>query len=163
MKNRLSVCAISIAIGAVFLVTGCATSNNNSVTIPAANAALSFAYGSPLMADQLRNAGLGERFVEYWQAHADKNWKRRYAMEKFPRDLEEKFYVAYHANAWQLKSVAITGVQITEKEATVDVVLTVVDPEKKIEIPQYQRDKWVVIDSVWRHVVQDPMLSGTFQ
>ena len=145
MKNRLSVCAISIAIGAVFLVTGCATSNNNSVTIPAANAALSFAYGSPLMADQLRNAGLGERFVEYWQAHADKNWKRRYAIEKFPRDLEEKFYVAYHANAWQLKSVAITGVQ------------------KKIEIPQCQRDKWVVIDSAWLHVVQDPMLSGTFQ
>ena len=84
-------------------------------------------------------------------------------MEKFPRALDEKFYVAYHANAWQLNSVKITDVQIAEKEAAVDVVLTVVEPEKKTQIPQYQKDKWVFVDGVWRHVVQDPMLSGTFQ
>ncbi|MBK6593454.1 MAG: hypothetical protein IPG23_12300 [Burkholderiales bacterium] len=76
-----------------------------------------------------------DSFVDYWQAHADRNWKRRYAIEKFPRALEEKFYVAYHANAWQLKSIMITGVQVAAKEATVDIVLTVVDPEKKTEIP----------------------------
>ena len=163
MKNRLPACAISIAIGAVIFVSGCATSNSNSSTASAANTALSFVYGSPAMVDQLRNAGLGDLFVDYWQAHADRNWKRRYAIEKFPRALEEKFYVAYHANAWQLKSIMITGVQVAAKEATVDIVLTVVDPEKKTEIPQYQKDKWAVVDGVWRHVVQDPMLSGTFQ
>ena len=162
MNFKMSVRAISLAVGIVALCAGCATNGGNFPTAVAA-VPLSILYETPSLAEELGKSGIKDRFSDYWQAHASKNWKLRYELEKFPRPLEEKFYVAYHANAWSLRSVKVTGVQQTSLEVTVDLVLSLVDPEKKSDIVQYQKDKWVMVEGSWRHVVQDPMLTGSFQ
>lgn len=162
MKFSMSMRAISLAIGIIALCTGCAT-NGGNLTSAVATPPLSILYETPSLADELGKSGIKDGFFDYWQAHTSKNWKRRYELEKFPRPLEEKFYVAYHANAWSLRSLKITGIQQTSLEVSVDLVLSMADPAKKSDVVQYQKDKWVKVDGAWLHVVQDPMLAGSFQ
>lgn len=162
MKLNLSAIAFSVAVGASILCVGCATSMGTASS-EVAKPVLSVSFASTSMADDLAKVGLQRVFTDYWQAHTDRNWKHRFETEIFPRPLEERFYIAYHANAWALGSVKVTGVELTSQEASVEIALTLINPDKRTESVQYQKDKWKVVDGAWRHVVQDPMLSGAFQ
>ena len=164
------VAAFTLTLSLVALVggSGCANSpspasNAQSEKTPAAmstSARLPLRFKATADAEALKNAGLANPLYAYWQAHLDRDWKQRFAIEKFPRPVEEKFYVAYHANAWPLKSLEVLSVAIKGDEASVDLGFTWVEPEKSKDVARTQRDKWVRAEGQWRHVVSDPMLSG---
>lgn len=162
MKLKTAALAICLAIGSASLLSGCATSGGSAST-PQAQPKLAVQYSSPAVEDELKRTGMQPAFMDYWQAHLDKDWSHRYALEKFPKPVEEKFYVAYHVNAWPIRLVQVSSVTVTEQGATVNVALTFSDPEKKKDFVQYQQTKWTLVDGAWRHMVVDPMLSGFSQ
>lgn len=162
MKIFRNVFAISMAIGAVALVGGCTSTITNQSSVAQAQE-LQLTFESAAMAEELRVLGLEKPFTEYWRAHARRDWSAKFRFEKFPRQMEEKFYIAYHANAWALRSLRVNTVNVTPEQVTLEMTINLMDPEKQIERPQNQKTVWLKSDGAWRHVVSDPMLTGTFQ
>lgn len=162
MKLKTAAFAICIVIGSASLMSGCAT-NGGDASPSQANIVLAVQYSNPSDKDVLDRLGLLRTFHDYWQFHLDRDWKRRYALEKFPRPVEERFYVAYHANAWPLRLLQVTGVSVTDQDAIVSVALTFADPDKKKDVIHHQQSKWTRVEGSWRHLVSDPMLSGFSQ
>ncbi len=162
MKIVLNAFAISMTIGAVALVGGCTTTITNQSSIAQAQE-LQLTFESAAMAEELRVLGLEKPFTEYWRAHARRDWSAKFGFEKFPRPMQEKFYNAYHANAWALRSLRVNTVNVAPDQVTLEMTINLMDPEKQIERPQYQKAIWLKFDGAWRHVVSDPMLTGSFQ
>ena len=162
MKRKTAVLAIWLIAVSGSLITGCASEPNAAIS-SASMSQFTVQYSNPALEQDLNPEGLKVAFVEYWQAYGARDWKRRYSLEKFARPLEEKFYVAYHAKAWTARSILVTAASVTEQAASIDVALTMTDPEKMSDVIQSHRDKWEFADGVWRHVVQDPMLAGFAQ
>jgi len=153
---------VSTAIGALFFVSGCAT-NTERVSSQVVNSSLNIQYEPPSLANDLSSVGLQRVFVDYWQAGAERDWKRRYAHEKFVHPVEEKFYVAYHLAAWRLVELSISDVKLAGQDADVVMSVTYVNPETQDKHVVKVFDKWTVRDDDWKHVVQDPMLAGLRQ
>ena len=162
MKRKTAIFALWAMATTGVMVSGCATSSGG-VTNNAPEQKLLVQYSDPAFEEALNQAGLKSPLTEYWQSHGTRDWKRRYELEKFPKPVEEKFYVAYYANAWTIRSVLVTAVNLTTQTPSVDIALTIVDPEKKKDTLHSLKDMWELTDGTWRHIVQDPMLSGFAQ
>ena len=162
MKLKTTAFAISILIGSASLMSGCASSGGG-VSMPQASPTLVVQYSNPADKDALNRAGMLNSFIDYWQSHLSKDWSHRYDLEKFSRPVDQKFYTAYHANAWPIRLLQVTGVNLTEQDATVNITLTFFDPEKKRDILQYEQNKWTRVNGSWLHIASDPMLSGFSQ
>lgn len=138
------------------MLSGCAL---DPATTSASNRVL-VEYATPAVQEHVAKAGLLHLVKDYWQAHVRRDWAARYAMEHFPRPLEERFYVAYHANAWKLLGVSVTAVSLRPNECEIDLTLRFNDPTSQTDATQQLRDHWIFVDGQWRHKVTDPMLSG---
>lgn len=124
---------------------------------------LNIVFESAALEPKLVELGVMANFKRYWQAHVDRNWGVRYALEDGidPGRTDGKFYADYHAKAWTLKSFKVHGVVQDGKHANVDVELTLVDPTgKKPDNTVRTSDIWVDKDGQWKHVNLDPVLKS---
>ncbi len=139
--------------------SGC-TSNPIQQPSSVARTNLLVLFASPRGEEAMSRALLKEPFIAYWQAHIERDWRRRFSLERLTSPLEERFYVAYHANAWKLKRLQVLEVAATANAAIVSVAFTWIDPENEKEVVRTQKDEWILTGTEWRHVISDPMLSG---
>jgi hypothetical protein len=141
------------------LSSGCAT-NVQTIESAEVKSAAVVQFKSLAVSDELKRSGLSQVFSDYWVSHSVKNWKRRYGLEVFQAPVDEKFYVAYHANAWQLLSIEVGDIQLTDAGASVTATMTYADPEKRKDLAVLLVDKWKLVNGEWRHVFDDPMLNS---
>jgi hypothetical protein len=153
-----SVATVCIALGLGF-TSGCAVTQR-ATTSNAATAMLPFTFAAKESESTLAKAGLIKNFRAYWQFHAERKWKERFALEDVPGNLQENFYVKYHFNAWQLTAVHVKDVRALAAEAELTVELTWINPETSLTSKSEHSDMWRYRDGSWKHVVSDPMLNG---
>ena len=162
MKRKTAIVAICVTAMAGVMISGCATPSGGALNNPPEQKLL-VQYSDPAFEEALQQAGLKSTYVEYWQSHGTRNWQRRYELEKFQRPVEEKFYVAYYGKAWVIRSMHVTDVKLTDGAASVGAAITFAHPDTLKDVVQILQDKWALVNGVWLHVVQDPMLSGFTQ
>ena len=108
----------------------------------------------------LEQTGLRTRFVEYWQGHLNRDWKKRFSMELIEGELTEKFYTLYYQKAWVINKIDIYEIGQNESKVEIEMKITFVNPDGG-EVSSVVTDSWVLLDNVWKHVIADPMLRSS--
>lgn len=122
---------------------------------------LSIAYARPQVKDQISSNGLLPRFEQFWQAYLDRDWVKRFQLERADAPLAERFYIPYHARAWALQSLEVSEYAEAEPgKVRLTLVLGLVNPDGG-RIEKISRiENWALIDGKWWHRTDDPMLTG---
>lgn len=122
---------------------------------------LSIAYARPQVKDQISSSGLLPRFEQFWQAYLDRDWVKRFQLERADAPLAERFYIPYHARAWALQSLEVSEYAEAEPgKVRLSLVLGLVNPDGG-RIEKISRiENWALIDGKWWHRTDDPMLTG---
>lgn len=159
---RTSLMVFSIAANT--LLSGCASNPHNdtlpqSSALSAVDKQLPLSYQKTELAAQIRESGLEPRFVEYWQAHMDRDWAKRFHLERPIGVLTERFYVDYHAQAWRIAQMEVQDVKIDGDRVDLKLKLTFSVREGK-PFETYATDRWERTANDWLHVNNDPILTG---
>lgn len=129
----------------------------------APEAVLDVKYEAPQLAQQLKTLGVADAYMQYWQAHLARDWKRRFTLESNLGNVTEKFYVAYYNKAWEIKTFSVSSVE--EKDAAVVVIMAMglADPDTGKVSLVHRADRWIQREGQWLHVNDDPFLVGMTQ
>lgn len=159
MKSKVTIGVLCVLFAGTGLMTGCATTQVERVS---ARAKTKFVvrYQNSEFEPSLARVGLSATVLAYWQSHFEKNWGQLYDYEILPNNLEKKFYEAYHAKAFDLLSVQVDGLELTNLEANLQLTLTFFDAGKQENLVQQLKDTWLWKGGTWRHLARDPMLVG---
>lgn len=162
--NKLGIACL---ISAIVALTGCAVtqtpSRGKSANVAAHLPRFAIQFQGQEVKQQLADIGLMQPLGEYWNFYATGDWEGRYRMEEFQRHVEESFYVAYHAAAWQLLELHIDSVDVGAAPERVRINLRA--RFRHLDRPDEERsailqDLWTQREQVWLHVNSDPMLNG---
>lgn len=165
MKKPFTGSVVVLSMAAA-LMAGCSNLNpvtqQQAISAESSKKAIEISYKMPHLAEELARTGVQANFMAYWQAHKDQNWMLRYTLEDFPQPVGEKFYAAYYAKGWEIRSLQIINVLIDTNGVNVYVTMTLINPETLKPESLSIRDSWLQKDGAWKHTVQDPMLNGMF-
>ena len=145
------------------LLSGCAVDAGapSRLTPPAvARENASINYVDAQAQAQLSQSGLLQPFTEYWDAHARRDWIRLHSFEVADAPISPDFYIPYHARAWHVTNIEVLTLEYDASEARLTLGMTLRNPDDGKTRFMHRQDKWVRIDSSWRHWVTDPMLTG---
>lgn len=122
---------------------------------------LSIVFARPQVKDQISSNGLLPRFQQFWQAYLDRDWAKRFQLERADAPLSERFYIPYHARAWALQSLEVSEFAESEPgKVRLTLLLELVNPDGG-RIEKISRvENWALIDGKWWHRTDDPMLTG---
>lgn len=170
MKNFAQKITLAAAMVAVLpWLAGCATSQpaGSAAAAPAAapkeSKPLNLVFESSALESKMAQIGVLTNFKSYWQAHVDRNWARRYALEDGidPKRTDATFYADYYAKAWSLKLLKVHEIEQDGKNALVQIELTLADPTgRKPDSNFRMTDAWVDAEGQWKHINMDGILKS---
>ncbi len=108
----------------------------------------------------LSENGLKPQITEYWQAHQERDWKKKFLLEQTTGAMTEDFYILYHGKSWALITVEVLSIKTENETVSVSQKLEFLNPETSKPYSIYQIDQWSKVRGDWKHIVNDPMLTG---
>ncbi len=157
MKNAASIALTFILIATIAFVDGCAS-------LPEGVSEVTVLYSPEMNIDPGEywpDSKLEKKFIRYWSLRFGGAWEEAYAMEApyFQTMIAPRHYKLYLANVkkLELKELRLKKMSRSGKDLyLIDCVMKIRKVNGMIGKTRF-RDRWILVDGKWLHVVKDPV------